>query len=108
MLLKSLQSCHREEYRLPCALCRRCTFCEGCFANLVKFGGRCTTCSRSLPRDAKQFVVNLEMKAAIEAFQQQGGEDAQYETMMTELKTTPSQQQKPRYKVRRVQAIVIW
>jgi len=66
----------------------RCTFCEICFGNLVKFGGRCTKCARGLPRDASQYVVNEEVRQAIAQFQQAGGEDAEYATMMTGLKGT--------------------
>ena len=49
----------------------RCTFCEGCFANLVKFGGRCTKCQKGLPKDPSKFVANAEMRRAVLAFQQQ-------------------------------------
>lgn len=73
----------------------RCTFCESCFQNLVKFGGRCTKCARRLPVDAAQCQINEEVKRAIEAFQQQGGEDAQFATMMTGLKG----QNQPKYQM---------
>ena len=41
----------------------------------------------------------LTIKHACERMKLQGGEDAQFATMMTELKATPSQQKKPSYKV---------
>mmetsp|Transcript_32605 Transcript_32605/g.75882 ORF Transcript_32605/g.75882 Transcript_32605/m.75882 type:complete len:683 (-) Transcript_32605:110-2158(-) len=67
----------------------KCTFCEVCFSNLVKFGGRCTKCARGLPHDASQYVINEEIRQAIAQFQQTGGEDAEYATMMTGLKGSP-------------------
>eukprot|EP00960_Hanusia_phi_P077579 768714-Hanusia_phi.AAC.7 len=74
----------------------RCTFCESCFVNLVKFGGRCTKCGRGLPRDPMQAVVNTEVLEAIQAFQQYGGEDAEYATLMTGLKGKPD---RPKYQI---------
>uniref|UniRef100_A0A7S4P0M5 Protein kinase domain-containing protein n=1 Tax=Guillardia theta TaxID=55529 RepID=A0A7S4P0M5_GUITH len=74
----------------------RCTFCESCFVNLVKFGGRCTKCGRGLPRDPMQAVVNAEVLEAIQAFQQYGGEDAEYATLMTGLKGKPD---RPKYQI---------
>lgn len=67
----------------------RCTFCEGCFYNLVQFGGQCTKCTRRLPTNPAEFVVNEEILRSVAAFQQEGGEDARYATMMTELKGVP-------------------
>jgi hypothetical protein len=39
----------------------KCTFCEGCFTNLVQFGGRCVKCKRGLPRDPSQWERNVEV-----------------------------------------------
>lgn len=52
--------------------------------NLVQFGGQCTKCNRGLPRDVNKRVSNSEIMRAVAAFQQSGGEEAQYATMMTE------------------------
>jgi len=74
----------------------RCTFCEICFYNIVKFGGRCVKCTRALPNDPSQCQINEEVKRAIEAFQQSGGEDASFATMMTGLK---GQKDKAKYQM---------
>ena len=69
----------------------KCTFCEGCFANLVQFGGRCVKCKRGLPSDVSHCKRNDEVALAVEAFKTSGGEEAELATLMTGLKGKPRQ-----------------
>ena len=74
----------------------KCTFCEGCFVNLVQFGGRCVKCKRGLPKDVSQFERNVEVEQAVEEYKTQGGEEAELATLLTGLK---SKARAPKYRM---------
>jgi len=67
----------------------KCTFCEGCFNNLVQFGGRCVKCKRGLPSDAQHVQRNTEIERAVEEYKSQGGEEAELASLLTGLKSKP-------------------
>ena len=67
-----------------------CSFCQNCIGkmlavNVVDGICRCPKCYLEVPTDIADYTYNRELEATIEEFQKQGGEAAEYTTMMLEL-----------------------
>ena len=67
-----------------------CSFCLDCIGkmlavNVVDGICRCPKCYLEVPTDIADYSHNVEIQGTIEEFQRQGGEAAEYTTMMLEL-----------------------